>query len=157
MRQPFIGPWGLALLALISLATPACAQMSAAAARPSGARGPLSYDLCKETTISGLLSSVLEKPSAGMIMGSHLLVETSSGKVDASLGRFALIGKDALSLSAGQLVQITGVMMTLQGQQVFLVRTAKVNDQFYAIRNKHGIALSPQTRERMHQSGQAGE
>ena len=148
----------VALVASISLAAPAYAQTSAAATRPPESMAPFSYDASKETTLTGTVSSVLEKPSAGMIMGSHLLVETSSGTVDASLGRFALIGKDALSVSAGQLIHVTGVMKTIRGQQVFLVRTVKLNDQVYAIRNEHGLALSPQTRERLRQSaGQNGE
>ena len=149
MRLPFI-VWGLPLLALISIAAPAYAQSPAAT-------GPVLYDVSKEITLSGKVSSLLEKPLAGMIMGSHLLLETASGMVDASLGRFALNGKDALSVSAGQPIQATGVMKTLQGQPVFLVRTIKVNDQVYAIRNKRGLALSAQARERLRQSGQTGE
>jgi hypothetical protein len=69
-----------------------------------------------------------------------------------------LLGKDALPVAAGQQVQVTGVMKTLQGQQVFLARIVKVDAQVYTIRNKHGFALSPQTRERLSQSaGQKGE
>lgn len=156
MRQPFTS-WPFVLLALISIATPIYAQTSAVAPKPTASAEPFSYDVNEETTLSGTVTSVFEKPAPGMIMGSHLLVETSSGTVDASLGRFALIGKDALSVSAGQLIEATGVMKTLLGQQVFLVRTVKVNDQVYAIRNKRGLALSPQARERLRQSGQIGE
>jgi hypothetical protein len=154
IRQLFPCLLVLALLALISLAAPAYAQTPEVAARPSG---PFSYEVGKETTLRGTVSSVLEKPSPGMIMGAHLLLETSSGTVDASLGRFALIGRDALSVSAGQPIQVTGVMKALQGKQVFLVRTVKANGLVYPIRNKHGLPLSPQTRERLRQSGQTEE
>jgi hypothetical protein len=157
MRHRFAGR-AVALLASISLVAPAYAQTPAAAARPPVSIGPFSYDVSKETTLTGTVSSVLAKPSAGMIMGAHLLFETASGTVDASLGRFALWGNAALSRSAGQLIQATGVIRTLQGQQVFLVRTVKVNDRVYAIRDEHGHALSPQTRARQRQvAGQNGE
>jgi hypothetical protein len=157
MRHRFTGR-AVAFLASISLVAPAYAQTPAAAARPTVSIGPFSYDVSKETTLTGTVSSVLAKPSAGMIMGAHLLLETASGTVDASLGRFALWGDAALSVSAGQLIQVTGVMKTLQGQQVFLVRTVKVNDRVYTIRDEHGHALSPQTRARQRQvAGQNGE
>jgi len=97
------------------------------------------------------VSSVLTEPSPGMIMGSHLLLATASGEVDASLGRFGLLGKGALSVAAGQQVEVTGIMKTLMEKQVFVARTLKVGEQVYTMRNQHGIQISPQTRERARQ------
>ena len=88
------------------------------------------------------------KPSAGMIMGSHLLLATPSGPVDASLGRFGLLGKGAVSVTAGQQIEVTGVMKTLNDKQVLLVRTVKTGGQIYTIRNQHGFPVPPQARER---------
>src|SRR5271154_162864 len=68
------------------------------------------YDITKEVTVKGTVSSVLANASTGMIRGSHLLLVTSSGPVDASLGRFALQRKGALSVAAGEEVEVTGVM-----------------------------------------------
>ncbi|MGA2299986.1 MAG: hypothetical protein ABSG77_04725 [Candidatus Acidiferrum sp.] len=155
MIRLFAGSCALALLSLISPLPPVQAQTAEVAKTHAG---PFSYDVTKEVTLTGTVSSVLTKPSPGMIMGSHLLLVTSSGAVDASLGRFALLGKDALPVAAGQQVQVTGVMKTLQGQQVFLTRIVRVDAQVYTIRNKYGLALSPQARERLSQSaGQKGE
>jgi hypothetical protein len=106
------------------------------------------YDQSQEVTLKATVSSVLTRPSAGMIIGSHLLLETSSGAVDASLGRFGLEGKGALSVTAGQQVEVTGVMKTLKNQQVFVVRTVKAGGQVYMMRNEHGIQVPPQARER---------
>ena len=72
-------------------------------------------------------------------MGSHLLFATSAGQVDASLGRFGLRGKGALSVVAGQQVEVTGVMKTIKSKQVFLARTVNVGGQVYTIRNAHGV------------------
>jgi hypothetical protein len=86
------------------------------------------------------------------------VLETSSGSVDASLGKWGLQGKGALSVAAGEQVEVTGVMKTLNGNQVFLARTVKANGQVYTMRNEHGIQMSPQARERMSQNaGQKGE
>jgi hypothetical protein len=148
--------WALALLAF--LAAPVFAQESAVAVRPTAPAGPSHYDISKETTLSGTVSSVVKKPSAQMIMGAHLMVKTLSGTVDTSLGHFAFEGKGALSVTPGQQVQVTGVMKTLKGQQVFMARTVKVDDQVYTLRNQYGHVVSPQARDRMSQSsGQKGE
>jgi hypothetical protein len=61
---------------------------------------------------------------------------------------FGLQGKGALSVANGQQVQVTGVMKTYKGQQVLLARTVKAEDYVYAIRNEHGIPITPQARER---------
>ena len=111
--------------------------------------GPFSYDVSKEITLNGTVTSLLAKPEPGMVMGAHLVIATSSGRVDASLGRWALIGKGALSASAGQTVTVTGVMKTIRNQQVFLARTVKVDGQVFTVRNERGTSMSPQSRERL--------
>ncbi len=145
MKRLFAALCALALVSLISPLTPLQAQSRVPETR---ATGPLSYDISKEVTLSGTVSSVLTKQSKGMLMGSHLLLETASGPVDASLGRFAFHGKGALKVAGGQQVEVTGVMKTLKDKQVFLTRTVKVGEKVYAIRNQHGVPVSPQARER---------
>lgn len=140
MKQLFAVVCALALLSLISPPEARAVETRHA--------GPFSYDVSKEVTLNGTVSSVLTKPSKGMIMGSHLLLSTASGPVDASLGRFALSGKGAVSVAAGQQIEVTGVMKTIKDKQVFLTRTVKVGSKVYTIRNEHGVAMSPQSRER---------
>jgi hypothetical protein len=113
------------------------------------------YDVSKEITLSGTVSAVLTKAAPGMVWGSHLLLTTVSGNVDASLGRWALQGKGALSVSVGQQVEVTGVMETLNNQEVFLARTVKVNGKVYTVRNQYGIPLVPQARERAAEKGES--
>lgn len=116
------------------------------------------YDITKETTIRGAVSSVLPRHSAGTIPGAHLVLATAFGEVDASLGRWGLQGKGALSVRVGQQVELTGIMKTIREKQLFVARTVKVGSRIYTIRNQHGIAVSPQARERMaHQTAQKGE
>ena len=141
MKQQFAGACALTLLSFFLLQGPVHAQVTRVA-------GPFSYDVTQEVTINGTVSAVLPNPAPGMIVGSHLMLSTSSGQVDVSLGTLALRGKDAFSAQPGQQVEATGVMKTLREKQVFLVRTVKVGDKTYAIRNVHGIPLSPLARER---------
>lgn len=146
MKQLFRCNRELALLSLLLASLPIHAQTT----NPStGSAAASTYDVAHEVTLSGTVSSVLTKPSAGMIPGSHLLLTTTvSGTVDVSLGTFGLQGEGALSVAAGQQVLVTGVMKTLKGQQFFVARTVKLGEQIYAIRNQHGIPLSPQGRQR---------
>jgi hypothetical protein len=154
MTRLCVAVGSMALMALACLALPAGAQSKPSEATTSG---PFAYDVSKEITLNGTVSSLLAKPQPGMIMGAHLVFSTGSGPVDASLGGFALRGKDALSVSAGQQVAVTGIMKTINNRQVFLARTVKVDGQVFTIRNEHGMALSPQTRERLNlSSGQKG-
>lgn len=104
------------------------------------------YDIAKEVTITAQVSTVLERPAKGMMLGSHLMLSTGSGSIDASLGKWALAGKGAASFAPGEPVEVTGVMKTIRDKQVFVVRTVKGNGKVYAIRNKQGIPLSPQAR-----------
>lgn len=153
MKQLFAGLCALALLSLIAPLTAVQAQTKAVETRHAAPY----YDVTKEVTLKGTVSSVMTKPSAGMIAGSHLLLTTSSGAVDVSLGRFGLQGKGALSVAEGEQIEVTGVMRTLRDKQVFLARTVKAGGQVYAIRNEHGIPVSPQGRERAGQkTGQKG-
>ncbi len=112
------------------------------------------YDITKEVTLSGTVSSILHRPEAGMLFGSHLMVETASGKIDASLGRWGLAGKDGLSVSEGERIELTGVMKTANHKEVFLVRSVKANGKVYTMRNEHGMEMSPKARERAAQKGE---
>ena len=111
------------------------------------------YDVSKEVTLSGTVSSVLQKPAPGMIWGSHLMVETVFGRLDASLGRFGLAGTGALSVTPGQQIELTGVVKTVRDNVVFVVRKVRAGGETYTIRNQHGIEVSPLTRERAAEKG----
>ena len=106
------------------------------------------YDTAKEVTLSGSVSSVLTKGIPGLGEGAHLMLRTASGNVDASLGRWGLVGKGALSVAVGQRVAVTGVMKTVKNREVFIARTVTVGSRVYTMRNQHGIPVSPQARAR---------
>lgn len=141
---------GLCTLAIIfiSLLRPVQAQTTEIATKAAEA---FSYSVTEEVTLTATVSSVLTKATPGTIVGSHLLLATLYGPVDASLGRFGLVGNDAVSVAPGQPIEATGVMRTIKEKKVFLVRTIKVGDAVYTIRNEHGLPVSPQARERANQ------
>ncbi len=139
---------------LISSPLPVGAQTAPGAAKAAQTSG---YQISEEVTLTGTVSSVLAKSAPGMMVGSHLLLETLSGPVDASLGRFGLMGNGAPSVAVGQQIEVTGNMKMIKDKPVFLVRTLKVGGEVYAVRNKHGFPVSPQARKRAGQSTGRGE
>jgi hypothetical protein len=145
MKQLSTGLRALALSSLIASLALVQAQTSAV---PRRMEGSFHYDITREVTLHGTVSSVVTKHSPGMIMGSHLFLTTVSGPVDASLGRFALRGKGALTVASGQQVELTGIMKTINGRQVFLTRTVKAGGRVFQVRNERGMLISPQARAR---------
>jgi hypothetical protein len=149
MKVALRGICALALLCVIQPQQSANAQRAAAtAAKPAG---PYTYDSTKEVTLAGTVSKVITQASPGMVPGAHLLLTTPSGPLDVSLGTFALRGDGALSVDQGQQVHVIGVPKTLRGGPFFLARNVTVGTQVYAIRNEHGILVSPQGRVRASQ------
>jgi hypothetical protein len=139
------------LLVGLTFAIAAAPLVAGTAATPA----PQYYDVRQEVTLTGTVSNVLTQAQRGTIPGSHLLLTTASGSVDASLGRWGLVGKGALSVAVGQQIEVTGVMKTLRNKQIFIVRNVKLGSQVYQIRNQYGIPVSPQTRARMSQKAAA--
>jgi DNA/RNA endonuclease YhcR with UshA esterase domain len=151
-RFSVVGPF--AVLALCLFAMPIHAQTAVT----TKTAVPLRYDISKEVTLTGTVSSVVKSasPETKMMAGSHLIVETTSGTVDASLGGFALRGTGALSVTPGQRVQVTGVMKNIREREVFVTRLVQVDGHVYTIRNEHGFALAPVARERATKSEAKG-
>ena len=139
-RFPVLGPF--AVLALCLFALPIYAQTAAVT---TNSAVPHRYDITKEVTLTGTVSNVVKTPTREMKMlpGSHLMLATGSGKLDASLGRFAMRNQGVLAITAGQQVQVTGVVTTVKGQQVFVTRLVQVNGHTYKVRNEHGVAVAP--------------
>ena len=143
-RFPAFGSF--VFLALCLFATPLHAQSVEGTA--NSAVQP-KYDIAQEVTITGSVTSVVKyaSPETHMLGGSHLIVETTSGKIDASLGGYAMKAEGALPITLGQRVQLTGVMKTIRGQQIFVSRLVQINGRIYKIRNEHGFVLAPTPRK----------
>jgi hypothetical protein len=103
--------------------------------------GPSRYDVRREAILQGTVSSVVTKPGSGCPAGAHLMLDTPSGKVDAHLGTYAMRGPNAISLAAGDRVKVTGVLTTVHGRSIFLVRKLQVGLNTYQIRNERGFLV----------------
>lgn len=100
------------------------------------------YDASKEITVSGTVHS-LGLGRNGQPSGTHLVISTSRGLIDAHLGSFALLGSQPVSLHQGEQVSVVGVLTTTNRSSMLLARTVRTNTQLFVIRNQHGALLFP--------------
>jgi hypothetical protein len=132
----------LALVALLATALPVPAS-NQTAVRAKGAAAAPKYEPAKEVTIEGTVASVVMKSTPGQLVGAHAILTTASGTVDAHLGNYAMKGANPLVLALGERVKLIGVMATVAGRPVLLVRTAQTARGIYPVRNAHGFPLRP--------------
>jgi hypothetical protein len=120
----------------------ASGQIPQAAVRNTGVGG---YDVARESVISG---KVLEYSAAGKSAprDAHVLVQTSSGTVDAHLGNARMLKANHLTLEAGDVVSITGETVAFGDGTVFVARVIQKGAQSVAVRSRAGMPLSPTAR-----------
>jgi hypothetical protein len=128
----------LVLLAFFSLATPGYAQTAAATTKSAV---PPKYDVSKEVTLSGTVESVPGKSSDARTK-DFLVLQTKIGTVNGKLTPSALNPKWGISISSGEQVKVTGLMMTSQNKQVFVIRTLQAGGRTYQLRNERGYPLA---------------
>jgi hypothetical protein len=146
MQRRFRALLFLTFLTLWPLAMSLCAQTIEPTAKPLASP---KYDISKEVTLTATVSNVIGQATSEMKMlaGSHLILETASGKIDASLGVFPFTGEGVRSIAAGERVQVTGVMKIVRDQRVLITRLVLVDGREYKVRNEHGFLLMPVTRK----------
>lgn len=114
------------------------------------------YEVSKEVTLEGTIQSVSKKPSPGTMLGTHLMVSTPKGTIDAHIGGFVTRGAHAYSPSVGQSVKIVGVMTTINHKQVFLTRTIETGNRTVEVRTTHGFLIVPGVKGRMTKTSAKG-
>ncbi len=132
--------------------------MSAPAMSASGTRqmavvnnnpGPrLIYDASREVTVYGTVRSVSAGGHPGLPSGAYLTISTARGVVDAHLGRFALLGSQAVSVRPGEQVEVVGVMTAVNSSSILLVRSIHTDTTTFVVRNEHGALLFPRPADR---------
>ena len=136
MRNKLGGFCLLTAFVLTSLAMPAMAGTTQPVKRVQTPK----YDVSKETTLDGTVSSV-KTFAPGKLVGGHLFLATGSKTVDAHLGPYALKGVHGVNVSTGEKVKLVGVMSSFHGNQVFLVRKVETENATFTVRNEKGFPL----------------
>ena len=77
------------------------------------------------------------------MLGTHLMVSTSKGTIDAHIGGFVLRGSHPYAPAAGQSVKLVGVMTTINHKNVFLTRTIETGNRTVQVRTERGFLIVP--------------
>jgi hypothetical protein len=139
---------GVRLLTLLACTLAAASAFANTSNVPARAYIAPRYDSSKEITLKGTITSVIRKGQPGMMFGSHLILATAHGSVDAHIGRWLLNGPQSNVLHAGDSVTVTGVTTTFNGRSVLLARLIQVAGQTITVRSKTGAVLLPGATER---------
>lgn len=99
-----------------------------------------SYDLSKEVRVQGVIEKINGFGSHGPI-GTHILIQTASGTVDAHLGFGSAASSKNLGISVGQNVTVIGMMETVGSSNVLMARILTTPSRVVVLRNEHGIPI----------------
>jgi len=124
---------------LLSPAAPAQPQAASATA-PSAAQFPTPYDLSKEIKIQGTIQQI-DTSNDRVPIGTHVLLQTSSGVVDAHLGPLNKASLGALNLSVGESLTLTGMNESTSSGTVFLARILTTPSRVVILRNERGFPV----------------
>jgi hypothetical protein len=98
------------------------------------------YDMSKEIKVQGTIQQI-EMLGPGGPLGTHVLIQTSQGVVDAHLGYRKATTAENLGLSVGQEIEITGMMANIGSNSVLLARLLTTPTHIFILRSEHGIPV----------------
>ncbi len=107
------------------------------------------YDISKEVKVSGTIEKIDGFGPNGPI-GTHILIQTASGVVDAHLGFGSAASAKNLGISVGQQVTVVGMMETVGNSNVLMARILTTPSRVIVLRNEHGIPVRGTTHRNLH-------
>lgn len=138
-RRRFLSLVQLSLLSLLVVPSALYAQRSRTA---SAKAAPGGYDIANDLSLQGTIVSFTENSKTPPI-GTHVVLQTSSGNVDVHLGDAHLLHLAKLNLAPGMSVRFVGQPQTVGQSTVFLARLVQVGTQVVALRSNRGLPLAP--------------
>lgn len=127
-----------ALIVPALIAAPLSAQTPSS--RPATNTMVPAYDLSKEIRVQGVIEKINGFGNSGPI-GTHILIQTASGVVDAHLGFGSAVSSRNLGISVGQNVTIVGMMEKVDSSSVLMARILTTPSRVVVLRNEHGIPI----------------
>ena len=113
-------------------------QVSAQAAAAAGSTATFQrWNSANEVSVTGTIHEIVNGSTSGLPAGINLLLDSSPSFQYVSLGS-QLNSSTKSELAAGQAVTLKGIVTSIDGQKVFVVRELTVNQQTTHIRNAKG-------------------
>ena len=105
-------------------------------------RGPQMYDPSKAETVSGEVISVKEFASRnGVMKGTGLELRTGSQTLFVHLGPQSYLEQQAVKITAGDKVEVTGEKIVRRGREVFVAGEVKRGGEVLKLRDEKGVPL----------------
>jgi hypothetical protein len=98
------------------------------------------YDVTRESALQAVVVEYTAKSSTAPF-GAHVLLQTSSGTLDAHLGNSKVLDANHISLAAGDTVRVVGENLSFNHGTIFAVRTLQKGLQSVTLRSKNGMLL----------------
>lgn len=108
---------------------------------PSGKTAAGSYNIANDVSLQGTVLRYTENSGTPPI-GTHVLLQASSGNVDVHLGDARLLHLAKLNITPGSSIRFVGQMDTTGSNPVFLARLVQVGAQVLAVRSERGFLLA---------------
>jgi hypothetical protein len=122
---------------------PLAGAQGAAPESVTGVSRPLpqrTYSVAREIKIQGTIQSI-EVSNGGALRGMHAQIATARGMVNAHLGVNPTVNAKTLDISAGEAVEITGMMAKESGESVLLARILTTPDRIFILRSERGVPI----------------
>ena len=83
----------------------------------------------------------IESAGTNLPIGTHILIQTAQGIVDAHLGNGRAASPNYLDLWTGESVTVLGMIERAGGKDMVLARILSTPNHIFILRNQHGIPV----------------
>ena len=128
------------LLSIFAIGLFSVAPAIAQSAAPEANSAVTPYDMTKEIKVQGTIQKIETSGGSGPI-GTHILIQTTDGVVDAHLGFGPAVKPSTLGITEGQSVAVIGMMQNLDGGSVLLARVLTTSSRVILLRSERGIPV----------------
>jgi hypothetical protein len=126
--------------ALASFTLAAVAGSGLAMAQGTPQRKNVSYDVSRETAITGMILK-FDAASGVPPIGAHATIQAGAGAVEVHLGGAQFLKLNHFTLAEGDSVRIIGEEISVGKETVFAARVIQKGGQSLAVRNAKGALL----------------
>jgi hypothetical protein len=127
-------------LSVAVAASPAVAQ-SPQSATSNAKTAPGTYNIAHDVSLQGTILSYTENSQTPPI-GTHLVLQTSSGNAEVHVGDARLLHLAKMNLAQGMSIRVVGQMQTVGAKPMFMARLIQSGAQVLAVRSVHGLPLA---------------
>jgi hypothetical protein len=125
----------------IAFAASRAVAQSSQPATTSAKTAPGTYNLADDVSLQGTILSYTED-SQTPPMGTHLVLQTSSGNAEVHLGDARLLHLAKMNLAPGMSIRVVGQMQNVGAKPMFMARLIQSGAQVLAVRSVHGLPLA---------------